>query len=181
MAPTTSEDRAAACRRKAPMFRVLVSLIATALVACASSPDEAEDEAMLAGAMTRPHMEKLLRSIDENARGIPGMVEFRYEGVEMTCISDIEFGRMRIVTPIIRVEELSGEQVASILEANFHTALDARYATSQGVLYAAYIHPLAPLTERELAAAVRQVATLARTFGTAYTSGELAFGGGEAL
>ena len=88
---------------------------------------------------------------------------------------------MRIVTPIIAVEELTPEQVARILEANFHTALDARYATSQGILYAAFIHPLEPLQEAQLASAVRQVANLARTFGSEYTSGELRYGGGEAL
>ena len=112
---------------------------------------------------------------------MPGLLEFTHDGVKMTCISDIEYSRMRIVTPIIRVEELTPEQVAHILEANFHTALDARYATSQGVLYATFIHPLAPLTEAELASAVRQVATLARTFGSSYTSGALSYGGGEAL
>lgn len=64
-----------------------------------------------------------------------------------------------------------------VLEANFHSALDARYATSDGVLYAAFIHPLSPLTEAEVRSAVAQVASLVRSFGTTYSSGELAYGG----
>lgn len=64
-----------------------------------------------------------------------------------------------------------------VLEANFHSALDARYATSDGVLYAAFIHPLSPLTEAEVRSAVAQVASLVRSFGTTYSSGELVYGG----
>ena len=63
------------------------------------------------------------------------------------------------------------------MAANFHTALDGRYATSEGVLYAAFIHPLSPLTEEELASALRQVAALARNFGTTYSSDALLYGG----
>ena len=49
------------------------------------------------------------------------------------------------------------------------------------MLYAAFIHPLGPLTEAELVSAVRQVSSLASSFGTGYTSGELVFGGGQPL
>ena len=83
---------------------------------------------------------------------------------------------MRLIATISPVSELTGEQVARILEANFHSALDARYATSRGYLYAAFIHPLSPLSDAELRSAVAQVANLARTFGTTYSSGELLYG-----
>ncbi len=163
------------------MLRTFLALLVLMTAGCTSAPEDAEQAALRDGEMTRTRLESLLRQIDENARGVPGLVEFSYGGVTMTCISDIEYGRMRIVTPIVSVEELSAEQVGRILEANFHTALDARYATSQGVLYAAFIHPLAPLTRDQLGSAVHQVATLARTFGSEYTSGALRYGGGEAL
>ena len=78
-----------------------------------------------------------------------------------------------------RESKLTPEQVSRILEANFHTALDARYATSKGYLYAAFIHPLSLLTEREIRSAVVQVANLARAFGTTYSSGGLVYGGGS--
>ena len=63
-----------------------------------------------------------------------------------------------------------------MLEANFHSALDGRYAISNGMVYAAYIHPLSPLRPEEVRSALRQVAELGKTFGTTYSSGELLFG-----
>ena len=86
---------------------------------------------------------------------------------------------MRLIATIAPVADLTAEHIARILEANFHTALDARYATSNGYLYAAFIHPLSPLTEGELGSAVAQVSNLARTFGTTYSSGELVYGGSK--
>jgi hypothetical protein len=62
------------------------------------------------------------------------------------------------------------------MESNFHKALDARYAESNDILYSAFIHPLSALSETELIKALDQVATLALTFGTSYTSGELTYG-----
>ena len=54
--------------------------------------------------------------------------------------------------------------------------LDAQYATNEGVLYSAFIHPLSPLTDGEARSAIDQVANLALTFGTTYQSGNLIFG-----
>ena len=71
---------------------------------------------------------------------IPGrgpVLEFTFQGTRLACVSDREHDRMRIIAPIRRQSELSADQIVRILEANFHTALDARYATSEGVLYAA--------------------------------------------
>lgn len=62
------------------------------------------------------------------------------------------------------------------MEANFHSALDARYAVSDGVLYSAFIHPLASLTERDLISGIGQTRQLALTFGRKYSSGALHFG-----
>ena len=97
-------------------------------------------------------------------------------GVDMVCVIDTNFDRMRIIAPITPSAGLDPTVLDALLEANFHSALDARYATSNGYVYSAFIHPLSPLTEKELISALRQVATLALTFGTEYTSGELSFG-----
>ena len=158
-------------------LRLCAAWLCLAPLATAETPAPEAD----AGPMTQARMETILRELAAEARGIPGMLEFEYAGVELVCISDLSFGRMRIVSPITPVAKLTSEQVGSILEANFHTALDARYATSHGVLYAAFIHPMASLTEAELRSAVRQVASLASSFGTEYTSGELVYGGGQPL
>ena len=130
-------------------------------------------------AMTQESLESILRSIAPEAKGVPGALGFAVSGVQMECISDVKHDRMRLVAVITSVSNLTSEQVGRILEANFHTALDARYATSQGYLYAAFIHPLSPLTEQELRSAVAQISTLATNFGTTYSSGGLVFAGSE--
>ena len=84
---------------------------------------------------------------------------------------------MRLVSPILPEDKLSPEHRTAVLRANFHTALDARYAVGNGVLFATFIHPLSSLTDRDLKSAIRQVSSLVRNFGTTYSSGELVFPG----
>jgi hypothetical protein len=74
---------------------------------------------------------------------------------------------------------LTRQHLDAALESNFHKALDARYATSKGVLYSAYMHRLSELSELQLISAVEQVANLALTFGGEYSSGTLVYGGNE--
>lgn len=132
--------------------------------------------------MTQPLLEEALRAIDPEATGRPGAIEFSYNGIQMACISDTTYGRMRLVAPVRGAAELTPKQIAAILEANYHSALDARYGLSQGILYAAFIHPLGPLSPEEVLSAVRQVSNLVHTFGTTYSSGELVYQEqGEAL
>lgn len=150
------------------------------LTAHAEEPAAAEEPASKeVGAMTQERLESLLRTLAPGAEGVPGSLAFRFEGVRIECISDTQHDRMRLVTAIVPVSELSAEQVARVLEANFHSALDTRYAASRGYLYAAFIHPLSPLSENELRSAVAQVANLAKTFGTTYSSGELVYQGSQ--
>jgi hypothetical protein len=131
--------------------------------------------------MTQIRLETIIREVGSDVVGGSGALEFTFKSVRMACISDVEHDRMRLVAPICRLSELSPDQAARVLEANFHTALDARYASSQGVLYAAFIHPLSPLANEELRSAIRQVASLAQSFGTTYSSGELVFSPGQSL
>jgi hypothetical protein len=107
------------------------------------------------------------------------VIVFEYESCQLVCISDTAADRMRIVSEIIEAEKLPIEQLVVSMHANFHTALDARYAIGNGYLYSAFIHPLSPLTVAQIQSAVRQVAHLKLTFGTEYSSGELVFPGTE--
>ena len=104
-------------------------------------------------------------------------MEFTCQGVRQMLIYDVRADRMRIISPIVATEDLKPGQLAKAMEANFHTALDARYAVSNGAVWAAFIHPLSDLTEHELRAALRQVANAKTTFGTTYSSGDLVFPG----
>lgn len=107
--------------------------------------------------------------------GKKGLVEFDYQGLVMMLISDVSHDRMRIIALIKNFSKGREKQKNAMLEANFHTALDARYAVREGVLYAAFIHPLSSLSEKQLTSALHQVLTLALTFSGTYTSGSLTF------
>ncbi len=126
--------------------------------------------------MTNENLDAIIRELGAEVNGTPGYWEFIYRDVEMACISDTNYDRMRIIAPVIPRSEMTDEQLEKIIEANFHSALDARYAVNNGVLYSAFIHPLSPLTGHEFRSALEQVATLAQTFGTDYSSGQLTFG-----
>lgn len=128
------------------------------------------------GAMDVESLEAALRSRAENVRGEDGAWDFEIAGVHMACFTDTRFDRMRLVAPILDAGDMSDVQRDAVLEANFHTALDARYGTSDGVLYSAFIHPLSPLTAEQFASALEQVAGLVDTFGSTYSSGALIFG-----
>ena len=130
--------------------------------------------------MTQDRLHDLILEVGSDVVIAENMVRFTYDGADLLCISDVSADRMRIISPIVELSEVDSEQLLIALAANFHTALDARYAISDGVIYAAYIHPLRPLSDEEVLSAVRQVARARNTFGTEYSSGELFFGGGSA-
>ncbi|MFT7559163.1 MAG: hypothetical protein ACI93R_001068 [Flavobacteriales bacterium] len=134
---------------------------------------------MGAHAMNQKAMEKTVKKHAQESRGEKGVVEFRYNGVDMMLISDVTHNRMRIITPVIAYEDLNEAQIYQIMDSNFHRALDARYAVSDGVLYAAYIHPLSSLDKGSIKSAMLQVANLALSFDGEYTSGVLNFGDQE--
>ena len=97
-------------------------------------------------------------------------------GVPIACVSDATHDRMRLIAPVAKLEALQPAPLGVLLVANFHTTLDARYAISDDIVYAAYLHPLSTLTRAQLESAVRQVAALSRNFGSTYSSDELSYG-----
>jgi len=130
-------------------------------------------------AMTETRLQEVIAAYVENgeARGAPNVFAFEHRGLPCYCVSDENADRMRILCPIVEADDLDEAIKDAMLEANFHSALDARYATSNGIVYATFIHPLSPLSEGEIRSAVDQVATLADTFGTTWTSGALVYDG----
>ncbi len=129
--------------------------------------------------MNQKSMEHIAKGMAQSAKGENGFVEFSYSNVTLYLISDVEHDRMRIIAPIADYNKLTRQHLDAALESNFHKALDARYATSKGVLYSAYMHRLSELSESQLISAVEQVANLALTFGGEYSSGTLVYGGSE--
>jgi hypothetical protein len=126
--------------------------------------------------MDLERLEAILREVSDNLEGEGGAWQFELDGVQFACLTDTTYDRIRVIAPIVDGDQMTREHLEAVLEANFHTALDARYATSDGVLYAAFLHPLASLSEEELRSAVGQVLNLVETYGTSYSGGTLAFG-----
>ena len=156
---------------------IMVACLAAVIVTSVTGVSAEEKPQAPAPRMTGSLLEEIIREAVTEFRIENTVMKFKYRDVSMACIFDRAQNRMRIVAPIAAVTELSPSEIGIILEANFHTALDGRYATSDGVLYAAYIHPLSMLQRKELHSALRQVASLVETFGSSYSSGELIFGG----
>lgn len=104
-----------------------------------------------------------------------GYLFFNYLGTKMLFLSDEKYNRMRIVSSITTYSNLAPKIKDALMNSNFHLALDARYAVSEDILYAAFIHPISTLDEEDLKSALKQVYNLVVSFGKTYSSGQLEF------
>jgi hypothetical protein len=150
----------------------LMSVLLSATVQCIA------DETA-AGPMTNDRITALLERIDVEWEGGPGNWRFLFNGIAVTVVTDTNADRMRIIAPVAALTELGDTTLLRLLQANFDSALDARYAIAQGYLWSAFIHPLAALSDRELLGGLGQVLNLVHTFGGSYSSGGIVFGGGD--
>lgn len=124
-------------------------------------------------------MEIILSEVSDSISGNPGFWDIRVGGIPMMCISDSNHNRMRIMTPIHKVENLKKGQLKACMEANFHSVLDVKYAISDEFIWVVFIHPLSELSDLQLKDAISQVWNAAYTFGTTYSSGNLMFPGNK--
>jgi len=129
--------------------------------------------------MTIRRLERILKEVAGEVRSQNGQFRFELQRHSILVLTSASQDRIRIITQITDTRNLRTEQLQKMMIANFHTALDARYAISDGVVYAAFIHPLSSLEERDVRSAILQVANLAETFRTSYSSGELLFNPGS--
>jgi hypothetical protein len=121
----------------------------------------------------------LENAVDEVTSSEGNVIGFRHAEVDLLCIFDETHDRMRIIAAVKPYAEVTPEEKDRMFSANFHSALDARYCASNGILYAAYLHPLSSLTRENLLSSVYQVASLRISFGHDYSSGLLSFGESE--
>jgi hypothetical protein len=126
--------------------------------------------------MDNDRLGQLIHSVGRNVEGGRGQWSFHLDGVELMVVTDEGADRMRIISPVAKADKLSREELATLLEANFDRALDAKYTLWRGLVWAVYTHPLAPLTKYQFSSAARQVAALSQNFGTTYSSSAPVFG-----
>ncbi len=153
----------------------------TALAQQAQQDDLPPRQQAPAQVMTLDRMNDLVIAVDPDAQRSPAgnMWQLRVEDVPLTIITDPGHDRMRVIAGIAPADELEPALLFRLMQANFDTALDARYAIAQDVLWATFIHPLSPLTREQFLSGIGQTVNLARTFGSTFSSGALSFGGGD--
>ncbi|MEM6387695.1 MAG: hypothetical protein AAF718_15815 [Pseudomonadota bacterium] len=129
--------------------------------------------------MTIDVMANIVVALDPEAVISPRGIGLTIENVPVTIIMDLRANRMRILVPIASAAGLDDEDLMRMMQANFDTALDARYAVANGRLWSVYIHPFAQLERAQFVSGLAQTVTLARTYGSTYASGGAVFGGGD--
>ena len=129
--------------------------------------------------MNNKKMDDIFKKEAQQVEGLPGAWQLLYGDRILLVLTDETHNRMRIFSPIVEQKELEKEHLVQMLEANFHTALDAKYSLYEGFVVSVFTHPLKELTEAQLLDAMKQVNNLALTFGTTYSSTDIIFGEGE--
>ncbi len=122
---------------------------------------------------------KIIQRLDAEAEKNGNSWVFMIEGSEVTLVFDTRADRMRLIVPIVELADIKEGQLLRMMQANFDSALDARYAIAHGVVWGVFIHPLNSLTDRDFISGIGQTVNVALTFGGSYSSGELVFGGGD--
>ncbi len=105
--------------------------------------------------------------------------QLQIDGTGVQVIADPRHDRMRVVVPVTEADGIPQATLHRLLQANFDSALDARYGIARGLLWSTYIHPLGPLTAGQFLSGLAQTVSLARTYGSSYSSGATTFGGGD--
>lgn len=161
---------------------VMKAFCLTCLLLLTHSPGWAEsspDNGATTPKMDNARLGELIAQIAGDFEGKPGYWEFDLEGYQTLVITDENFDRMRIIVPIKKIDGIDGNELLRMMQANFDSALDARYSIARGVLWSAFIHPLSTLTARQFIDGLAQSVNLAATHGTTYSSGALIFSDGD--
>lgn len=127
--------------------------------------------------MSVEHMDKIFKKESAEVEGEAGAWQMVYGGRLVFVLTDASNNRMRIFTPVVEEEKIKDGEIIKMLEANFHSALDAKYSLYEGFVISVFTHPLKELTSDQLVDAMQQVIILAETYGTTYSSTNLIFGG----
>jgi len=107
--------------------------------------------------MTNDKLQEIYTSVTDSIEGRLGTWQFQVNDITLISLTDTNHNRMRIISPIADTKSLSDELLKAALVANFHTALDVKYAITDGLLWSVFIHPLKELSEDQVRDALSQV------------------------
>ena len=145
---------------------------------CAQNAEE-ESLPLSEPPMTLERLGEIVQVLDEEAIFRGPTIEFTIADIPVIIVADPRANRMRAMVPIRAAEGLDASELMRLLQANFDSALDARYAVAQGRLWGVFIHPLSPLETDQLISGLAQTVNVARSYGQTYSGGAQVFGGGD--
>lgn len=151
-----------------PLFRAAAIAFLLPLPALATEPS-----------MTLLRLSEIVQALDPDATTDGRSFQMTIDDIPVAIITDARADRMRAMVPIRSADGLSDDDVRRMMQANFDSALDARYAIAQNRLWAVFIHPLSALEKNQLISGLGQTVNLAKTYGSLYTGGAMVFGGGD--
>ena len=129
--------------------------------------------------MTLERLTEIVQAIDENAEVRGRAMRLTIAEVGVTIITDPKNNRMRAFVAIQSLDGVNQQLLYRLLQANFDSALDARYAIAKEHILSVFVHPLKELQKDQFIEGLGQVVNLVKTYGTAFTSGGMTFGGGD--
>ena len=129
--------------------------------------------------MDNDRINELISRIDNKPGGQKGYWRIQYKNIPVYIITSEKANRLRIISPITSSESLSKDKLYRMMQANFDSALDARYSIAKGKLWSAFIHPLKELSDEQFFSGLAQTITLVNSYGSSYSSGALVFSGGD--
>lgn len=158
---------------------VILLVCSSALAQDQAEPGPDEYEQLPEDPMTAERLAELILRVDEDATLIGASWQFKVADIDTIVVFDIAADRMRIIIPITRADELKQDELLRVMQANFDSALDARYAIGQGLLWGTFIHPLGALTDKEFLVGLGQTVNVVVSYGESYSSGMFIFSGGD--
>ncbi|WP_170604597.1 hypothetical protein [Ruegeria arenilitoris] len=154
------------------MIRYALALI---LLAGSTLAQEAEPP------MDYKRLGEIIFALDPDAQPVGPGFELTVSVQTELVITDVTADRMRAMVSIGSAADLSTADLQRMMQANFDSTLDARYAIANGILWAVYIHPLSALKKEQFISGLAQTVNISKTYGTLYTGGAAEFGGGDSL
>nr|WP_299383491.1 hypothetical protein [Allomuricauda sp.] len=129
--------------------------------------------------MTASKLYEIIEQEADTVKTVGNSYQFLFNESMLICVYDENANRMRIISPIVKREEIGEEELLNALVANFHSALDVKYALSDEIIWSVYTHPLKELSEHQVVDAIQQVYAAAITFGSSYSSTNMVFPGNK--
>lgn len=127
--------------------------------------------------MTSAQLLEIIEKEADTVKANGNSIQFLLKETVLICIYDENANRMRIISPIVKREEIGEEELLNAFVANFHSALDVKYALSDEIIWSVFTHPLMELSEHQVVDAINQVYSAAVTFGGSYSSTNIVFPG----